>query len=98
MQHLKYVSISLHRALLPQSELRYSVVLGRRYTGEEARAAGIVDEVCPLAQLKSVAMAAAVRLAGKDGLDRKTLSAIKHDLYRDVVRVLSEPTRTYSLL
>ena len=75
-----------------------SVVLGKRYTGPEAEAAGIVHETCPLAELKDRAIAAASRLAGEEGLDRKTLSALKHDLYKDVVQVLSEPARFYSRL
>ena len=75
-----------------------SVVLGKRYTGPEAEAAGIVDETCPLAELKDRAIAAASRLAGEGGLDRKTLSALKHDLYRDLYRILMEPLRHYSML
>ena len=74
------------------------MVLGRRYTGEEARAAGIVDEVAPLDHLKETAISAANRLAGSEGLDRKTLSTLKRDLYRDVVKALTEPPRVYSLL
>ena len=87
-----------HRALLPTREMRSSVVLGKRYTGIEAEAAGIVDEVCPPAQLRDTAIAAAGRLAGSEGLDRKTLSTLKRDLYRDVVQALTEPSRMYSLL
>ena len=74
------------------------MVLGKRYNGEEAKAAGIVDEVCPPAQLKGTAMAAANKLAGSEGLDRKTLTTLKRDLYRDVVQALTEPSRMYSLL
>ena len=87
-----------YRAILPQRELRPSLVLGKRYTGEEARAAGIVDEACAQPQLKKTALAAAVRLAGGDGLDRRTLTVLKRDLYRDAVRALTEPLRMYSLL
>ena len=72
------------------------MVLGKRYTGIEAEAAGIVDEVCPPAQLRDTAIAAAGRLAGSEGLDRKTLFTLKRDLYRDVVLALSEPPRYYS--
>ena len=87
-----------YRALLPQRELRYSVVLGRKYTGKEAKAAGIVDELCLQAQLKSTAITAACRLVGSEGLDRRTLTVLKRDLYRDVVQALTEPPRLYSLL
>ena len=86
------------RAILPQRELHASMVLGRRYTGDQAKAAGIVEETCPISQLQRVALAAAERLAGRDGLDRRTLSVLKQDLYRDAVKALSEPMRVYSLL
>ena len=74
------------------------MVLGKRYSGEDAQAAGIVDEVCPLAELRDTAIAAAGKLAGREGLDRRTLVALKRDLYRDVLRALTEPNRMYSLL
>ena len=47
----------------------------------EAHTAGIVDEVCPPEQLREVTLAAAGRLAGTEGLDRRTLTALKHDFY-----------------
>ena len=78
-------------------EHKLAIVLGKRYTAEEAKTAGIVNEVSSLKELKDSAVAAANRLAG-DGLDRKTLATLKHDLYRDVYRALNEPVRFYSLL
>ena len=75
-----------------------AAVLGRRYTGEEAKENKIVDEVCPMSQLEERALAAADKLAGKEGLDRRTLAALKGDLYRDVYACLSEPVRFYSRL
>lgn len=91
-------STSPSRALLPQQQLRFSVVLGKRYSGDEAKASGIVDDVSPLHKLKTTSIAAATKLAGKDGLDRRTLTTLKHDLYRNVVQALREPVRMYSLL
>ena len=93
-----FLLASFLRAILPLREQRASLVLGKRYSGEDAQAAGIVDEVCPLAELRDTAIAAAGKLAGRDGLDRRTLVALKRDLYRDVVRALAEPNRMYSLL
>ena len=75
-----------------------AVVLGRRYTAEEAKESKMVDEVCPMSQLEERALAAANKLAGKEGLDRRTLAAIKSDLYRDTVTALNEPVRFYSRL
>ena len=79
------------------TEHKLAIVLGKRYTGEEAKAAGIVNEVSSPEELKDSAIAAANKLAG-DGLDRKTLATLKYDLYRDVYRALNEPVRFYSML
>ena len=84
-----------YRATLPQPTLHKAAVLGLRYTAEEAKEAGIVDEVCPMSKLEEIALSAAVRLAGKDGLDRRILSAIKRDLYRDMCTVLNESVQFY---
>lgn len=73
---------------MPSSALN-QVVLARRFGGEEAKMAGIVHEVCPLRDLRDRAIAAAGKLAGSKGLDRKTLSTLKHDIYRDVYTALS---------
>ena len=72
--------------------------MGRRYTAEEAKESKIVDEVCPMSQLEERALAVADKLAGKEGLDRRTLVAIKHDLYRDTYAALNEPVKFYSRL
>ena len=72
--------------------------MGRKYTAKEAKEAKIIDEVCSMSELKSTAVAAAKRLAGREGFNRKTVSAIKHDLYRDAYKVLNEPVRHYSRL
>lgn len=74
------------------------MVLGRRYTAKEAKESKIVDEVCPMSQLEERALAAAEKLAGKEGLDRRTLATIKSDLYRDTLASLNEPVRFYSRL
>ena len=57
-----------------------------------------MQEVCPTEELKVKAIATGHRLAGKEGLNRKVLSAIKYDFYKDVYRTLLEPTRYYSQL
>ncbi len=89
----------LYRARIPQSEHIRCIVLGQRYTAEQAKAAGIVQELSSPEKLMESAIAAAHRLAGSDPpLDRKTLSALKDDLHHDVCRALSEPARFYSHL
>jgi enoyl-CoA hydratase/carnithine racemase len=88
--------LELAKVRIVKREQRAVIVLGRRYGGQEAHAAGLVDKVCPPAQLRESAMAAGERLAGPGGLERRTLAALKRDLYRDVVQILSEPPRFYS--
>ena len=91
-------STLISRARFPQQALHEAVVLGRRYTAEEAKESRIVEEVCPVSKLEERAVAAANKLAGKEGLNRGTLSAIKQDLYRDTLASLNEPMRFYSRL
>ena len=86
------------RARFPPQALHEAVVFGRRYTAEEAKEAKIVDEVCPMSELEERALSAARRLAGEDGFDRRTLTCIKRDLYRDALSSLNEPVRFYSRL
>ena len=95
---LVYAFVSISRARLQQRHHKAILVLGKRYGGVEACTAGIVDAVCLPAELRDSAITTACRLAGSQGLDRRTLSTLKHDLYRDVVQSLSEPPRFYSLL
>ena len=91
------LNIPIPRTQIPVPEYHQTLLLGKRYTAEEAKTAGIINEVSSLEELKDSAIAAANRLAG-DGLDRKTLATLKHDLHRDVYRALNEPVRFYSHL
>ena len=54
---------------LVKGEHRAALVLWRRYTGVEAQAASLVDQVCPPHDLRETAVAVAGRLAGSEGLD-----------------------------
>ncbi len=87
-----------HRARLPQPQLHAILILGTRYTAQEALTAGIVNEISPVSQLLERAMKAGHRLAGKNGLDRTTLVSLKKDTYRDTCIALNEPTRFYAKL
>lgn len=73
-------------------------MLGKRYDAEEALSGKVVNEICPVEQLKEKAIAAGQRLAGEGGLDRKILSSIKHDLYKDTYRALMDSVQLYSTL
>ena len=67
------------------------------FTDPKAEAADTmaVHETCPLAELKDRAIAAASRLAGEGGLDRKPLQLLKEDIYMDTSKALT--TVTFSM-
>ncbi len=93
-----FFPFSFLRSKVPHSAQHEAIVLGKRYTAEEALSSKVVQETCPMEQLKEKAIAAGLRLAGKDGLDRKVLSTIKKDLYHDAYKSLMEPLNFYSSL
>lgn len=86
------------RSRVPHSEHHRAAVLGKRYTSKDALSANIINEVCPIEQLRERAIEAGNRLAGKDGLKRTVLAAIKHDLYRDTYVSLMQPVQFHSNL
>ena len=86
------------RSRLPHAEQHQALVLGKRYTAEEALSAKIVNEVCPVEELKVKAIEAGIRLSGKEGLDRHVLSTIKYDLYVNTYKSLMEPLKWHSNL
>ena len=65
-------------AHLPRPALAEAALTGRRYTGPEALAAGIVTEVAPEAEVFERAVAVAASMAGKD---RTVIAAHKRLLY-----------------
>ena len=86
------------RSRIPHPAQHEAIVLGKRYTAEEALSCKIVQEICPVEQLREKAIAAGLRRAGEDGLDRKVLSTIKKNLYSDAYGSLREPMKFYSHL
>ena len=77
-------------------EQHQAIVLGKRYTAEQALSAKIVQEICPAEELRVKAIATGLRLAGKEGLDREVLSAIKRDFYFETHKSLLEPAQFHS--
>jgi Delta3-Delta2-enoyl-CoA isomerase len=75
-------------ARLPVRSAIESMTSGRRYGGEEAAAAGIVDEAVPEAEVLSRAVARAGGLAGKDP---GTLRTIKQRLHEPALTALRGP-------
>ena len=91
--------LSLCRARIPSTHGQITIAYGMKYTAAEAKAAGIINEVCSLERLKTSAIAAANRLAGEGPvLDRKTLTTLKRDLYHDLYQCLNKPVKFYSKL
>jgi len=65
-----------------------TMTTGRRYSAEDACAAGLVDGSADIGQLAEIAAAMVDGLAGKS---RATLGAIKATMYADVTRALRVP-------
>jgi len=69
-------------AKLPTLTSHEAMTTGRRYTAEEAKAAGIVHTICPEAEVLPEAAALAKKYGGKTPA---TLGTIKRDMYRQVL-------------
>ena len=79
----------LVRARLAPQVAHEALTSGRRYTGQEAHAAGIVDELASADEVVRTAIAKAKSLAGKDPA---TYGAIKSTLYRETLASLRDPS------
>jgi enoyl-CoA hydratase/carnithine racemase len=78
----------LIQAKLAPAAASEAMLTGRRYTAEEALAAGVVDVVVPEEQVLTVASERAQALAGKL---RPTVATIKQRMYGEVAAALAEP-------
>jgi enoyl-CoA hydratase/carnithine racemase len=76
---------ALVQARIPTSTAHEAVTSGRRYGGEEAARAGIVDAALAEGELLTRAVALAGERAGKH---RATLTALKRGLYANTLRAL----------
>lgn len=79
---------ALLAARLPGATAHEAMTTGRRYGGEQALAAGIVDEVADEDELLPRAIERAAALAGKDPT---TLGTIKQRLYASTLTALRAP-------
>ncbi len=79
---------ALIQARLPQPTQHEAMTTGRRYGGEQARAAGIVDDAVALDDVLPTAVERASALAGKAG---PTLGAIKESMYATALGLLRSP-------
>jgi enoyl-CoA hydratase/carnithine racemase len=78
---------ALLAARLPAQTVHEVIATGRRYGGNDAKAAGIVEEALPEAELLPRALALASGLAGKA---HPALKRLKSDLYPHVLAALRE--------
>lgn len=78
--------IAVLKKAMPLSTLEELQYTGRRLTGEECRAMGIVHTACPAGTL----METALSFAGSLRKRREVISEMKHVMYRDVIRAMDE--------
>lgn len=71
-------------ARLPNSEKQKAVVVGHRYAGPEAAAAGVVDDTAPLDTLTDEVIARVAAVAGTAG---DNLTRIKAQLYPEIAEL-----------
>jgi Delta3-Delta2-enoyl-CoA isomerase len=81
---------ALLKARLPVATAHEAMTTGRRYGGDQALAAGLVDEAVAEELVLDAAVERAGALAGKQ---RATMGAIKRNLYADALAALSEAAR-----
>ena len=74
-----------------------AVIMGRRYTGPEAHAAGIVQQVVPGTQLLNTAVDFATKL-GAQGIDQGSLGNMKEDMYSHIEINRQEELRSLAKL
>ena len=65
------------------------VVNAQRFSADEGQKSGFIDEAAPPSNLVETAKRRGAVLS--QGLDRRTLSAIKQELYYELCRLLTEP-------
>jgi enoyl-CoA hydratase/carnithine racemase len=82
---------ALIQARLSKKTAHEAMTTGRRYGGEDAVAAGIVDHAVAEADVLPRAVEIAAALAAKDGT---TLGAIKEGMYPEALRLLRDPAVT----
>ena len=79
---------ALIAARLPSRAAHEAMTTGRRYGGQDAAAAGLVEEAVAQGEVLPRALARADALTGKDP---RTLRAIKQELYKDTLAALRAP-------
>ena len=80
----------LYRAKLPPDQYITCSVYGKRYTAEEAKKVGIIQDCCEVDQILQcgVELANGIVSWQEEPYDRDVLSKMKEDLYHDTVKVM----------
>ena len=75
---------------LPPDQYTNCVLYGKRYTAEEAKKVGIIQDCCEVDQVlqRAVELANSIVSWQEEPYDRSVLSKMKEDLYYDTVNVM----------
>ncbi|KAK7488975.1 hypothetical protein BaRGS_00019779 [Batillaria attramentaria] len=75
----------LRMKMNPGQTLNRALVLGQRFTAEEAVSAGLVDKSMPAVLVEQESRRLLLSWLGKDGYSRESLLNMKRDVYSDVL-------------
>ena len=82
-----FVSCFCYRVKInPSRQLHNSLVFGQRFTGPEAKAAGMVDSTVMPALVLQESLRLLAAWNGKNGFSRESLQNMKLDVYADAVK------------
>lgn len=82
--HHIYLCI-IHRAKILDSRVRTDVIImGKKYTAEEALEAKLVEQICDDSELLNSAIQHGKSVVGSSVWDRKHMANLKSDLYWEV--------------
>ena len=78
------------RAKLPPDQYTNCVLYGKRYTAEEAKEVGIIQDCCEVDKVlqRAVQLANDIVSWQEEAYDRSILSKMKEDLYHDTVKTM----------
>ena len=69
--------------------LTEAIALGKRFTSEEGKQCGLIQEICEPEQLESTAIKMAQKLVEGGGFDREALHQMKLDLYQPAMKIIN---------
>ena len=86
------------RAKLPPDQYTNCVLYGKRYTAEEAKKVGIIQDCCEVDQVlqRAVELANGIVSWQEEPYDRSVLSKMKEDLYHDTVKAMTTGTAKHN--